>query len=107
MKSAKKILCGLSKPRRAMGVYAATTDLNKCETQDNVSMHNFKNTLTAFERQVGRGESSMAKKVVKKAAAKKAPAKKAVAKKAPAKKAPAKKAVAKKAPAKKKVAKKK
>jgi hypothetical protein len=55
MKSAKKILCGLSKPRRAMGVYAATTDLNKCETQDNVSMHNFKNTLTAFERQVGRG----------------------------------------------------
>ena len=31
------------------------TDLSENETQDNVSMHNFKNTLTAFVRQVGRG----------------------------------------------------
>ena len=31
------------------------TDLSEKETQDNVSMHNFKNTLTAFVRQVGRG----------------------------------------------------
>ena len=31
------------------------TDLGEKETQDNVSMHNFKNTLTAFVRQVGRG----------------------------------------------------
>ena len=31
------------------------TDLSEKETQDNVSMHNFKNTLTAFVRQVARG----------------------------------------------------
>lgn len=31
------------------------SDLSENETQDNVSMHNFKNTLTAFVRQVGRG----------------------------------------------------
>ena len=31
------------------------TDLSEKETQDNVSMHSFKNTLTAFVRQVGRG----------------------------------------------------
>ena len=30
-------------------------DLSGPETQDNVSMHNFKNTLTALVRQVGRG----------------------------------------------------
>jgi hypothetical protein len=30
-------------------------DLSENETQDNVSMNIFKNTLTAFERQVGRG----------------------------------------------------
>ena len=31
------------------------TDLSGSETQDNVSMHIFKNTLTALGRQVGRG----------------------------------------------------
>jgi len=31
------------------------TDLSENETQDNVSMHVFKNTLTAYVRQVGRG----------------------------------------------------
>jgi len=31
------------------------TDLSENETQDNVSMHIFKNTLTAYVRQVGRG----------------------------------------------------
>ena len=30
-------------------------DLSGSETQDNVSMHDFKNTLTAYVRQVGRG----------------------------------------------------
>lgn len=30
-------------------------DLSESETQDNVSMKNFKNNLTAFERQDGRG----------------------------------------------------
>ena len=34
---------------------AVTSDLSENETQDNVSMHNFKNTLTAMVRQVGRG----------------------------------------------------
>ena len=34
---------------------ASFFDLSGRETQDNVSMHNFKNTLTAFVRQVGRG----------------------------------------------------
>ena len=32
------------------------TDLSENETQDNVSMHNFKNNLTAFERQAEGGE---------------------------------------------------
>lgn len=31
------------------------SDLSENETQDNVSMNHFKNTLTAFVRQVGRG----------------------------------------------------
>ena len=31
-------------------------DLSGPETQDNVSMHNFKNTLTAFVRQAEGGE---------------------------------------------------
>ena len=31
------------------------TDLSENETQDNVSMHVFKNTLTAYVRKVGRG----------------------------------------------------
>jgi hypothetical protein len=32
-----------------------SSDLSERETQDNVSMNNFKNNLTAFERQDGRG----------------------------------------------------
>jgi hypothetical protein len=34
---------------------ASFFDLSGRETQDNVSMKNFKNNLTAFERQDGRG----------------------------------------------------
>ena len=41
--------------RRIENENLSSNDLSGNETRDNVSMHNFKNTLIAFVRQVGRG----------------------------------------------------
>ena len=46
---------GPSTFRRGFEIQISNSDLSENETQDNVSMHNFKNTLTALVRQVGRG----------------------------------------------------
>ena len=42
--------------RRIETVKISPSHLSEPETQDNVSMHNFKNTLTAFVRQAEGGE---------------------------------------------------
>ncbi|NCD22493.1 MAG: hypothetical protein EOL90_06095 [Spartobacteria bacterium] len=56
MKMTKKILSGLPEtgfvPESSV---VSHSHLSETETQDNVSMIHFKNTLTACERQVGRG----------------------------------------------------
>ena len=56
MKMWKKLMSGPSHFRFDFETeHFSKTDLSEKETPDNVSMHNFKNTLTAFVRQVGRG----------------------------------------------------
>jgi len=56
MKMVQKIFSGLQNFRRGIGAAEIpASDLSENETQDNVSMNHFKNTLTAFVRQVGRG----------------------------------------------------
>jgi len=56
MKMSKKILRSLQNCALVLEPeFVSTGHLSEPETQDNVSMHNFKNTLTAVVRQVGRG----------------------------------------------------
>ncbi len=55
MKFVENTMRGPSTFRRGFEIQISNSDLSENETQDNVSMHNFKNTLTALVRQVGRG----------------------------------------------------
>ena len=53
----KKSKCNLPNFRSEIGLrQISKNDLSENETRDNVSMNNFKNSLTAFERQVEGGE---------------------------------------------------
>jgi hypothetical protein len=57
MKMLKNLKRDLPKNRFEIGPHRiSNSDLSETETQDNVSMHNFKNTLTAFVRQAEGGE---------------------------------------------------